>query len=72
LDFGGMVMTGLSSDNVIAGISEALDSAGQLDADTHLSYPQGYEVIDCSNRVAKFMLSTISRHHDWAGIRRLG
>jgi UDP-N-acetylglucosamine 2-epimerase len=72
LDFGGMVMTGLGADNVIAGISEALDSDGQIDANTHSSYPQGYEVSDCSNRVVKFMLSTISRHHEWAGIRRLG
>jgi UDP-N-acetylglucosamine 2-epimerase (non-hydrolysing) len=72
LDFGGMVMTGLGADNVITGISEALDSAEQIDKKTQSSYPQGYEVSDCSNRVVKFMLSTISRHHDWAGIRRLG
>jgi UDP-N-acetylglucosamine 2-epimerase (non-hydrolysing) len=72
LDFGGIVMTGLGADNVIAGISEALDTAGQVDANAQSSYPQGYEVSDCSNRVVKFMLSTISRHHDWAGIRKLG
>ena len=71
LDFGGIVMTGLGADNVIAGISEALDSDGKLDTNTESSYPQGYEVSDCSNRVVKFILSTISRHHDWAGIRRL-
>jgi UDP-N-acetylglucosamine 2-epimerase (non-hydrolysing) len=71
LDFGGMVMTGLSSDNVIAGISEALDSAEQIETNAISSYPQGYEVNDCSNRVVKFILSTISRHHEWAGIRRL-
>jgi UDP-N-acetylglucosamine 2-epimerase (non-hydrolysing) len=65
-------MTGLCADNVIAGISESLDSAGQIDKDAQTSYPQGYEVSDCSNRVVKFMLSTISRHHDWAGVRRLG
>lgn len=72
LDFGGMVMTGLGANNVIAGISEALDTAVHVDTNTQPSYPQGYEVRDCSNRVVKFMLSTISRHHDWAGIRRLG
>jgi UDP-N-acetylglucosamine 2-epimerase (non-hydrolysing) len=32
--------------------------------------PTGYEVADCSTRVVKFMLSTISRHHEWAGIRQ--
>jgi UDP-N-acetylglucosamine 2-epimerase (non-hydrolysing) len=65
-------MTGLRADNVLAGIKEALGSAGQEKASAKSSYPQGYEVSDCANRVVKFMLSTISRHHDWAGIRRLG
>jgi UDP-N-acetyl-L-fucosamine synthase len=72
LDFGGIVMTGLGADNVLAGIKEALDPVGQGGASAPSSYPQGYEVSDCANRVVKFMLSTISRHHDWAGIRRLG
>ena len=72
LDFGGIVMTGLRAGNVLAGIKEALDSQGQEKASAQSSYPQGYEVTDCANRVVKFMLSTISRHHDWAGIRRLG
>jgi UDP-N-acetylglucosamine 2-epimerase (non-hydrolysing) len=34
--------------------------------------PAGYEVTDCSTRVVGFMLSTVSRHHEWAGIRKLG
>jgi UDP-N-acetylglucosamine 2-epimerase len=72
LDFGGIVMTGLRAVNVLAGIKEALDSSRQKKASAQSSYPQGYEVTDCANRVVKFMLSTISRHHDWAGIRRLG
>ncbi len=72
LDFGGIVMTGLRADNVLAGIKEASDSAGQEKVSALSVYPQGYEVTDCANRVVKFMLSTISRHHDWAGIRRLG
>jgi UDP-N-acetylglucosamine 2-epimerase (non-hydrolysing) len=72
LDFGGIVLTGLRAYNVLAGVKEALDSAGQEKASAQSIYPQGYEVNDCANRVVKFMLSTISRHHDWAGIRRLG
>jgi len=72
LDFGGMVMTGLRADNVIAGIREALDSGEAPGSGEVQSYPQGYEVSNCSARVVKFMLSTITRHHDWAGIRRLG
>ena len=72
LEFGGIVMTGLKSENVLSGINEALGSSRKEDTNPQSSYPQGYEVIDCANRVVKFMLSTISRHHDWAGIRRLG
>ena len=74
LDFGGIVMTGLKSENVIAGINEALgsadDDASSGSQNEGSSLPQGYEVTDCSSRVVKFMLSTISRHHDWAGVRR--
>jgi len=68
LEFGGITMTGLKSPNVLAGIREAVDSeirSGGTDV------PQGYEVTDCSSRVLKFLLSTITKHHDWAGIRRL-
>lgn len=71
LDFGGMVMTGLREENVLAGIRESLESAAERDSREAQSFPQGYEVADCSARVVKFMLSTITRHHDWAGIRSL-
>ena len=33
------------------------------------SLPAGYEVGDTSNRVVRFIVSTVSRHHTWAGIR---
>jgi UDP-N-acetylglucosamine 2-epimerase len=76
MDFGGIVMTGLKAGDVLAGISQTLESAKDpigprvgVDGST---VPQGYEVNDFSTRVIKFMLSTITRHHDWAGIRRLG
>jgi len=76
LEFGGIVMTGLKAGNVLAGITEALESAeARSSSGSHLensNLPQGYEITDCSSRVVKFMLSTITRHHDWAGIRRLG
>jgi UDP-N-acetylglucosamine 2-epimerase (non-hydrolysing) len=73
LDFGGIVMTGLKADNVLAGIYDAIDSAGGSSMsgsnDAGLGFPQGYDVQNCSSRVVKFMLSTIARHHDWAGLR---
>jgi len=76
VDFGGIVMTGLKAGSVLAGIKDALESAeAKASSGVHVdgsNLPQGYEVKDCSSRVTKFMLSTITRHHDWAGIRRLG
>lgn len=72
LEFGGIVMTGLKSQNVIAGIQAALERDDQEQSQNNRVYPDGYEVTNCSTRVVKFMLSTASRHHDWAGIRKLG
>ena len=76
VDFGGIVMTGLKAGNVLAGMKEAIesdeDNASSGSQNEGSGVPQGYEVTDCSSRVVKFMLSTITRHHDWAGIRRLG
>jgi UDP-N-acetylglucosamine 2-epimerase len=72
LEFGGIVMTGLKADNVIAGIRSVTED-GRSAKETSVSLlPAGYEVTDCSTRVVRFMLSTISRHHEWAGIRKLG
>jgi UDP-N-acetylglucosamine 2-epimerase (non-hydrolysing) len=67
MDFGGIVMTGLEPSDVLAGVSLAM--ATRLESG--MAGPTGYEVTDCSSRVVKFMLSTMSRHHDWAGIRIL-
>jgi len=68
LDFGGIVMTGLQEANVILGIQAAIKMRG---ASSPQTFPEGYEVTNCSSRVVKFMISTISRHHEWAGVRKL-
>lgn len=65
LEIGGIVMAGLGKDNVIAGIQEVI--ANPPKADRQL--PEGYEVTNFSERVIRFILSTVSRHHEWAGIR---
>lgn len=69
LEFGGIVMTGLQQANVMAGIKAAIELQA---SDSPRTYPEGYGVTDCSSRVVKFMVSTVSRHHEWAGIRKLG
>jgi UDP-N-acetylglucosamine 2-epimerase (non-hydrolysing) len=70
LESGGIVMTGLKAANVIAGIRSVTEDSDHSKA-TAAQLPAGYEVTDCSTRVVRFMLSTVSRHHEWAGIRKL-
>ena len=65
LDSGAIVMTGLRADEVVLGIEEALRSYP-----SPRTIPAGYEIADTSRRVVRFILSTLSRHHAWAGIRR--
>jgi UDP-N-acetylglucosamine 2-epimerase (non-hydrolysing) len=72
LEFGGIVMTGLKASNVIAGIRSVTQDGSSAKRTPSQSLPAGYEGTDCSTRVVRFMLSTISRHHEWAGIRKLG
>jgi UDP-N-acetylglucosamine 2-epimerase len=71
LEFGGIVMTGLKAANVIAGIRSVIEDRSSTKETSAKSLPAGYEVTDCATRVVRFMLSTISRHHEWAGIRKL-
>jgi UDP-N-acetylglucosamine 2-epimerase (non-hydrolysing) len=65
LDVGGIVMTGLSADDVIQGINAALFA----DNDLPRQIPHGYEVDDVSRRIVRIILSTVRRHHEWAGLR---
>jgi UDP-N-acetylglucosamine 2-epimerase (non-hydrolysing) len=68
LEVAGVVMTGLKRENVIAGLKEVIANPPKADR----TLPEGYEVQNFAERVVRFMLSTASRHHEWAGIRRLG
>ncbi|WP_406068045.1 non-hydrolyzing UDP-N-acetylglucosamine 2-epimerase [Micromonospora sp. NBC_01638] len=65
LDAGGIVMTGLDPDGVLEAIRVVVD---QVAADG-VPCPADYQVPDTSRRVVDFILSTVRRHHDWAGIR---
>ena len=64
LDSGSIMMTGLDADDVEQAVTIAL-----ADGPVTSSTPAGYEVTDSSNRVVRFIVSTASRHHAWAGIR---
>lgn len=64
LDAGSIIMTGLDASNVILAIRMRIG-----DERATGSLPAGYEIGNTSERVVRFIASTSSRHHDWAGIR---
>jgi UDP-N-acetyl-L-fucosamine synthase len=66
LDTGTVIMTGLDP----AGVVEAVDVTVRQCAAGPVPCPVDYRVPDTSRRVVDFILSTVRRHHDWAGIRR--
>ncbi|QGN49547.1 non-hydrolyzing UDP-N-acetylglucosamine 2-epimerase [Micromonospora sp. WMMD558] len=66
LDAGGIIMTGLDPEGVVEAVRVTVDQVG-----IHgVPCPVDYRVPDTSRRVVDFILSTVRRHHDWAGIRR--
>lgn len=65
LDTGTMIMTGLTADQVLLGIEEATSTDYAFPPEI----PEPYQVADTSRRVVRFILSTVGRHHEWAGIR---
>ncbi|WP_433392438.1 non-hydrolyzing UDP-N-acetylglucosamine 2-epimerase [Micromonospora sp. KLBMP9576] len=66
LDVGGIIMTGLDPQGVVEAVRVTVDQV----AAQGVPCPADYEVPDTSRRVVDFILSTVRRHHDWAGIRR--
>ncbi|WP_158862997.1 non-hydrolyzing UDP-N-acetylglucosamine 2-epimerase [Leifsonia sp. AG29] len=67
LDAGAIVMAGVEADDILRSVRFVLDqgaSAAKRDV------PSGYEIRDTSSRVTAFILSTATRHHQKAGIRR--
>ncbi|MEV6815832.1 UDP-N-acetylglucosamine 2-epimerase (non-hydrolyzing) [Micromonospora sp. NPDC051296] len=66
LDAGGIIMTGLDPQGVVEAVKVTV---AQVAADG-VPCPADYRVGDTSRRVVDFILSTVRRHHDWAGIRR--
>ena len=67
LDSGSIIMTGLRKDEVLAGITAVISQQNSY----AITMPPGYEVSDFSKRVVNFILSTVWRHHEWAGLREV-
>jgi UDP-N-acetylglucosamine 2-epimerase (non-hydrolysing) len=72
IESGVIVMTGLKPANIIAGIRAVIATHGADPDFLKITLPSGYDVLDFSTRVLKFVLSTATRHHEWAGVRKLG
>jgi UDP-N-acetylglucosamine 2-epimerase len=66
-DAGSIVMTGLDP----AGLVEAIAVTVAQAAAEGVPCPDDYRITDTSRRVVDFILSTVRRHHDWAGVRTL-
>jgi UDP-N-acetylglucosamine 2-epimerase (non-hydrolysing) len=65
LDAGSIIMTGLEP----AGVLEAVTTALEQSAAEGVPCAPEYRIGDTSRRVVNFILSTVRRHHEWAGVR---
>jgi UDP-N-acetylglucosamine 2-epimerase (non-hydrolysing) len=66
LDAGTIIATGLDPAGVVEAVAVTLAAA----AEHGTPCPPEYRIPDTSRRVANFILSTVRRHHEWAGLRR--
>lgn len=66
LDTGTILMTGLKPGEVVRHVRAAIE----MYTDGVPDIPAEYQVTDAARRAVHFILSTVGRHHEWAGIRR--
>lgn len=69
LDTGSIVMSGINPAGVIEAVR--LVTSQRAEGDPLVAAAE-YRITNCSQRVVNFIVSTASRHHAWAGIRRSG
>lgn len=65
LDTGAILMTGLDPEDAVRNVAVAMADREAGPA----TVPVDYQVLNTSQRVVNFILSTAHRHHAWAGIR---
>lgn len=71
LDTGGIMMTGLNSDDVLTAVHLAMTTGYERQGASRVT-PEDYLIENTSERTVKFILSTARRHSQWAGIRHQG
>lgn len=67
LENNGIILAGINAQNVINSIEKMLS----ICADGSRVVPKDYMEPSCSNVVAQFISSTIEKHHEWAGLRKV-
>jgi UDP-N-acetylglucosamine 2-epimerase (non-hydrolysing) len=67
LDTGGILMTGLDSENVVAAVRVAMNAERTRGTIGRLT-PDDYLIDNTSERVVNFILSTVRRHHQWPAL----
>lgn len=65
LETSGILMTGLNPTDLVNAVhfTATRTTSGRL-------LPEDYSVENTSERVVSFIMSTVNRHHEWAGIRK--
>ena len=63
LDAGAIIMTGLDAADVMRAVGLVIHR------DARVSVPAEYEIADTSERVLRFVLSTVGRYRHWLGLR---
>jgi UDP-N-acetylglucosamine 2-epimerase len=65
LDTGSILMTGLDHDGLVEAVAVVVNTVTVA----VMPCADDYQITDTSRRVVTVILSTVRRHHDWAGIR---
>jgi UDP-N-acetylglucosamine 2-epimerase len=68
LDTGGIIMTGLDANDVVAAVTVAIATKPTKDGVSEVT-PSDYLIDNTSSRAVNFILSTANRHKSWAGLR---
>ncbi len=68
LDAGTITMTGLDADDVVAAVELEIARVREPNLQPRTP-PDEYQIDNTSERVVRYLLSTVRRHRTWAGIR---
>lgn len=68
LDTGGIMMTGLNPDDVVAALRDAMRRPNAAALDLWRTLPRDYAIDNTSDRAARYIMSTARRHNAWSGL----